>query len=146
MIEPAQREHRDVPLANTFGITAHARRLIDVVDVDALPAALADAGQDSLLLGSGSNLLIVAPHVDAVVHVSDDRIDLIDKLVPVYEEILSKLADAGAEYVQIDEPFLALDIDEKVQSLYKSVRAVKNNYVHQVQNIAFQQKGRKPCL
>lgn len=50
-----------------------------------------------------------------------DRIDLIDKLVPVYEQILSKLADAGAQYVQIDEPFLALDIDEKVKSLYKTV-------------------------
>ena len=80
MIEPALREHRDVPLANTFGITAHARRLIDVLDVDALPAALADAGQDALLLGSGSNLLIVAPHVDAVVRVSDDRIELIETL------------------------------------------------------------------
>ena len=70
MIEPALREHRDVPLANTLGITAHARRLIDVLDVDALPAALVDAGQDALLLGSGSNLLIVAPDVDAVVRVN----------------------------------------------------------------------------
>ncbi|WP_159633022.1 5-methyltetrahydropteroyltriglutamate--homocysteine S-methyltransferase [Sphingobacterium composti Ten et al. 2007 non Yoo et al. 2007] len=50
-----------------------------------------------------------------------NRIDLIDRLLPVYEEIISKLADAGAEYIQIDEPYLALDIDEKVKALYTKV-------------------------
>ncbi|NGF56216.1 5-methyltetrahydropteroyltriglutamate--homocysteine S-methyltransferase [Parapedobacter sp. SGR-10] len=50
-----------------------------------------------------------------------DRIDLIDRLLPVYEEILGKLAAAGAQYVQIDEPFLALDIDAKVKALYPTV-------------------------
>ncbi|GGH07609.1 5-methyltetrahydropteroyltriglutamate--homocysteine S-methyltransferase [Sphingobacterium alkalisoli] len=50
-----------------------------------------------------------------------NRIDLIDKLVPVYEEILSKLAEAGAQYVQIDEPFLALDIDDATRTLYGKV-------------------------
>ncbi|MDH5828260.1 5-methyltetrahydropteroyltriglutamate--homocysteine S-methyltransferase [Sphingobacterium faecium] len=50
-----------------------------------------------------------------------NRIDLIDKLVPVYEEILGKLAAAGAKYVQIDEPFLALDIDDATRALYTSV-------------------------
>lgn len=50
-----------------------------------------------------------------------NRIDLIDRLLPVYEEILGKLADAGAQYVQIDEPFLALDIDEAARTLYGKV-------------------------
>ncbi|MCT1531240.1 5-methyltetrahydropteroyltriglutamate--homocysteine S-methyltransferase [Sphingobacterium daejeonense] len=50
-----------------------------------------------------------------------NRIDLIDKLLPVYEEILGKLADAGAKYVQIDEPFLALDIDDATKALYGKV-------------------------
>ncbi len=50
-----------------------------------------------------------------------NRIDLIDKLVPVYEEILTKLAQAGAQHVQIDEPFLALDIDEATRALYGKV-------------------------
>jgi 5-methyltetrahydropteroyltriglutamate--homocysteine methyltransferase len=50
-----------------------------------------------------------------------NRVDLIDKLLPVYEEILSKLADAGAQYVQIDEPFLALDIDDATRALYGKV-------------------------
>ncbi|WP_312697324.1 5-methyltetrahydropteroyltriglutamate--homocysteine S-methyltransferase [Sphingobacterium mizutaii] len=50
-----------------------------------------------------------------------NRIDLIDRLLPVYEEILAKLADAGAKYVQIDEPFLALDIDDATKTLYGKV-------------------------
>ena len=68
----------DAPLPNTFGMDARARLLIGVRDVDALPAALADAGRDALLLGSGSNLLIVTPAVDTVVHAADARIEMID--------------------------------------------------------------------
>lgn len=50
-----------------------------------------------------------------------DRLDLIDRLLPVYEEILGKLSEAGAEWVQLDEPFLALDIDDKTRALYQTV-------------------------
>ena len=50
-----------------------------------------------------------------------NRIDLIDKLLPVYEEILSKLTAAGAKYIQIDEPYLALDITDSTRALYASV-------------------------
>ncbi|SFC40201.1 5-methyltetrahydropteroyltriglutamate--homocysteine methyltransferase [Parapedobacter composti] len=49
------------------------------------------------------------------------RLDLIDRLLPVYEEILGKLAAAGAEWVQLDEPFLALDIDDRTRQLYQRV-------------------------
>ncbi|MGO3306750.1 MAG: 5-methyltetrahydropteroyltriglutamate--homocysteine S-methyltransferase, partial [Sphingobacterium sp.] len=50
-----------------------------------------------------------------------NRIDLIERLLPVYEEILGKLADAGAKNIQIDEPFLALDLDEQTRELYGKV-------------------------
>ena len=40
-----------------------------------------------------------------------DRLSLLDKLVPVYAEILRKLKDLGVEWVQIDEPILCLDLD-----------------------------------
>lgn len=50
-----------------------------------------------------------------------NRIDLIDKLVPVYEAILSKLAAAGAKYIQLDEPYLALDITAETRALYARV-------------------------
>ncbi|MHB1678021.1 MAG: 5-methyltetrahydropteroyltriglutamate--homocysteine S-methyltransferase [Sulfuriferula sp.] len=40
-----------------------------------------------------------------------DRLSLLDKLVPVYAEILRKLKALGVEWVQIDEPILCLDLD-----------------------------------
>jgi len=41
------------------------------------------------------------------------RIDLIYNLLPVYFEILSKLEAEGTSYIQLDEPFLALNLTDK---------------------------------
>src|SRR5439155_727767 len=38
-----------------------------------------------------------------------DRLALLDALLPAYAEVLSRLAAAGATWVQLDEPCLALD-------------------------------------
>ena len=38
-----------------------------------------------------------------------DRLTLLDTLLPVYAEVLGRLAAAGATWVQLDEPCLALD-------------------------------------
>jgi 5-methyltetrahydropteroyltriglutamate--homocysteine methyltransferase len=38
-----------------------------------------------------------------------DRLALLDALLPVYAEVLSRLSAAGATWVQLDEPCLALD-------------------------------------
>jgi 5-methyltetrahydropteroyltriglutamate--homocysteine S-methyltransferase len=51
------------------------------------------------------------------------RIDLIDRLLPVYVEMLKQLEAVGAEYVQIDEPILATDINEDIKDLYRKVYA-----------------------
>jgi 5-methyltetrahydropteroyltriglutamate--homocysteine methyltransferase len=48
-----------------------------------------------------------------------DKIDLIKNLLPVYIEIINKLKTLGAEWIQFDEPFLALDLTEKEQKAYK---------------------------
>ncbi|MEN0054000.1 MAG: 5-methyltetrahydropteroyltriglutamate--homocysteine S-methyltransferase [Mucilaginibacter sp.] len=47
-----------------------------------------------------------------------NKIDLIKKLVPVYVEILNRLKGYGAEWVQIDEPFLALDLNQQEKEAY----------------------------
>lgn len=39
-----------------------------------------------------------------------DRLDLLDRLLPVYGRILARLKAQGVEWVQIDEPVLALDL------------------------------------
>jgi len=66
-----------------------------------------------VLLGPVSFLLL-SKTVDG-----SDRLALLDKLVPVYADLLGKLADAGAEWVQIDEPFLALDLCDAAQHAYR---------------------------
>ena len=47
-----------------------------------------------------------------------DPISLIKDLLPVYEELLSKLKSAGATTVQIDEPVLVLDLPPKVKAAF----------------------------
>lgn len=48
-----------------------------------------------------------------------DKLDLIKNLLPVYVDILKKLQELKAEWIQFDEPFLALDLDEKTQQVYR---------------------------
>ena len=43
------------------------------------------------------------------------RLDLLDKLLPVYFEVIERLENLGAEYIQFDEPCLALNLSEKEQ-------------------------------
>lgn len=47
-----------------------------------------------------------------------ERIDLINKLVPVYVEIINRLKTQGVEWVQLDEPFLALDLSQKEKEAF----------------------------
>ncbi|EPQ29617.1 uncharacterized protein PFL1_02836 [Pseudozyma flocculosa PF-1] len=51
---------------------------------------------------------------------SFDPVSLLPKLAPVYGEMLAKLAAAGAEWVQIDEPVLVLDAAKKYASEFKA--------------------------
>jgi 5-methyltetrahydropteroyltriglutamate--homocysteine methyltransferase len=56
-----------------------------------------------------------------------ERIDLIKKLVPVYVQIINRLRQAGAEWVQLDEPFLALDLSNKEKEAFEyAYRAIAN--------------------
>jgi len=41
-----------------------------------------------------------------------NRLDLLPYLLPVYRDILARLTSLGVEWVQIDEPVLALDLDD----------------------------------
>jgi 5-methyltetrahydropteroyltriglutamate--homocysteine methyltransferase len=52
-----------------------------------------------------------------------NRLDLLDRLLPVYLQILGELRGLGAEYVQIDEPYLALDLSSESKRAYASAYA-----------------------
>ena len=47
------------------------------------------------------------------------RLDLLDRLLPVYSELLLRLAEAGADWVQLDEPFLVTELDQNAKSAFK---------------------------
>ncbi len=47
-----------------------------------------------------------------------DVLDLLDRLLPVYQQILQELKEAGATCVQFDEPVLALDLTEKQRAAF----------------------------
>ncbi|KAM0329842.1 hypothetical protein ACHAQA_004007 [Verticillium albo-atrum] len=68
-----------------------------------------------VLLGPVSFLHLGKPDRDQSV----DPITLLEKLLPVYVELLQQLKAAGAESVQIDEPILVFDLPEKTKAAFK---------------------------
>ncbi|MGA6108288.1 5-methyltetrahydropteroyltriglutamate--homocysteine S-methyltransferase [Pseudomonas solani] len=48
-----------------------------------------------------------------------DRLDLLERLLPVYGEIFQRLAAQGVEWVQIDEPILVLDLPQEWKSAFE---------------------------
>jgi len=59
------------------------------------------------------------------------RLELIKRLLPVYLNVLAKLEGAGAYYIQLDEPCLALDLTpEERQVFVKTYQEIKNECPH----------------
>lgn len=54
-------------------------------------------------------------------------VELIDRLVPVYNRILTRLKELGADWVQLDEPALVLDLSDKARDAFKKAYAVLAN-------------------
>ncbi|WP_323015133.1 5-methyltetrahydropteroyltriglutamate--homocysteine S-methyltransferase [Devosia sp.] len=52
-----------------------------------------------------------------------DPLDLLDGLVPVYADLFARLAAEGAEWVQVDEPVLALDLSDGQKAAFETAYA-----------------------
>jgi 5-methyltetrahydropteroyltriglutamate--homocysteine methyltransferase len=50
---------------------------------------------------------------------SFDKLDLLERLLPLYGEILGRLAGQGVEWVQIDEPILGLDLPQDWKNAFE---------------------------
>ncbi|MCQ4312987.1 5-methyltetrahydropteroyltriglutamate--homocysteine S-methyltransferase [Pseudomonas stutzeri] len=48
-----------------------------------------------------------------------DKLELLDRLLPVYGEVLERLAAQGVEWVQIDEPVLVLDLPQDWKNAFE---------------------------
>jgi 5-methyltetrahydropteroyltriglutamate--homocysteine methyltransferase len=84
------------------------------LNADRLLAQLAEARQQAyqakpVLLGPVSYLWLGKTKDDS------NKLDLLNELLPVYEQCLIKLVEAGADWVQIDEPVLATELDQDWQ-------------------------------
>lgn len=66
-----------------------------------------------VILGPVSFLLLGKAYDDS------DPIDLLDDLLPVYKQVLEGLEAEGTRWIQIDEPCLVLDLDEKAKAAYQ---------------------------
>jgi 5-methyltetrahydropteroyltriglutamate--homocysteine methyltransferase len=75
-----------------------------------------------VLLGPVTFLKLGKTHAAEV-----DARDLLDALLPVYAEVLRRLAAAGADWVQVDEPCLVLDLDDKDRDLLRRAYAHLSN-------------------
>jgi len=78
-----------------------------------------DEFSEALALGIRTKPVILGPvsylklgKVQDSQNPSFDRLSLLDSLLPVYAQILQKLETLGAEWVQLDEPVGALDLDD----------------------------------
>ncbi|KAI0384821.1 cobalamin-independent methionine synthase [Hypomontagnella monticulosa] len=94
----------------TFKLTANPKAVVEYVEAKeaGIPTRPVLLGPVSFLhLGKADRGQSVVP------------IDLLDKLLPVYEELLVKLKEAGAETVQIDEPVLVFDLPAKTKAAFK---------------------------
>ncbi|MDZ7935578.1 MAG: 5-methyltetrahydropteroyltriglutamate--homocysteine S-methyltransferase [Emticicia sp.] len=48
-----------------------------------------------------------------------DKLDLLDRLLPVYYDLINRLQNEGVDWIQFDEPFLALDISYQVKDAFR---------------------------
>ncbi|WP_420238860.1 5-methyltetrahydropteroyltriglutamate--homocysteine S-methyltransferase [Telmatobacter bradus] len=74
-----------------------------------------------VLLGPVSFVLLGKPTNSSVT-----RAFVLKQILPIYRDLLGRLAAAGAGWVQIDEPCLCLDLDEAAQSMYREAYAELN--------------------
>ncbi len=83
-----------------------------------------DEFQEALDAGIKTRPVIVGPATYAFLgkarYDGFDHAAFVKTLLPVYNEILDKLSDMGAEWVQIDEPVFSLDLCEIGQGVIKT--------------------------
>ena len=78
---------------------------------------------EALALGVKTTPVLVGPVTYLLLSKSVDGsnpIDLIDKILPVYEELLGQLARDGAEHVQMHEPILVTDLTRDAVDAFRS--------------------------
>jgi 5-methyltetrahydropteroyltriglutamate--homocysteine methyltransferase len=85
-----------------------------------------DAWQEAKALGIDTRPVLIGPVTFLSLAKTKDGSDplaLLGRLLPVYAELLDKLAAAGAQAVQLDEPVLATDLSDAARSAFTEAYA-----------------------
>ncbi|CAL1382283.1 unnamed protein product [Linum trigynum] len=78
-----------------------------------------------VLVGPVSYLLLSKPAKG--VEKSFSLLSLLDKILPVYKEVISELKAAGASWIQLDEPTLVMDLDShKLKAFTEAYSALES--------------------
>lgn len=90
-----------------------------------------DEHNEAKALGINSRPVLVGPVSFLLLGKMKDGanpLSLLEKILPVYAEIIAKLTSLGAQWIQIDEPALALDLnDEQRKAFTKAYAALSNS-------------------
>lgn len=84
-----------------------------------------DEFAEALSLGITTKPVLVGPITFLTLGKPKEDFDhiatLLPQLLPLYIEVIERLAKAGAQWIQIDEPVLVNDLTEQVKSVFKYV-------------------------
>jgi 5-methyltetrahydropteroyltriglutamate--homocysteine methyltransferase len=129
MARGAQKDGRDVPaMEMTKWFDTNYHYIVPELDrrqaFRLTAAPLFEQLTEAKALGINARPVILGPVSFLSLAKSADGkthpLSLLDSLLPVYREALARLAQLGAEWVQVDEPVLVTDIDEPTQRAFQS--------------------------
>lgn len=108
--------HYIVPEIHAFTeFSAHTDVLIEKIRLSAQATQRTFEHVKPVILGPLSYLWLSKTPSSSV-----DKLRLLDKLLPVYQQIFQEIAALGIHWVQIDEPILALDLPPRWQQRFES--------------------------
>ena len=95
--------HYIVPVYKETGFKANSRKVVEEF-------------KEALTLGIKTRPVLLSPASFILlgkIHDGSSKASLLQSLLPIYKATLDQLSDAGADWVQIDEPCLGMDLDQE---------------------------------
>ena len=92
----------------------------------ARPAKAVDEFREAVAAGHVARPVLIGPLTFlrmAKTVDGSDPLALLDALLPAWLDVLDALAEAGADWVQVDEPVLVLDLDDATRDAYRHAYA-----------------------
>ncbi|WP_339709794.1 5-methyltetrahydropteroyltriglutamate--homocysteine S-methyltransferase [uncultured Kriegella sp.] len=94
---------------------------------------IVDEYKEALALGIKTKPVLIGPITYLLLGKEKEagfhRLELLDKLFPVYFELLAQLQEQGVEHIQFDEPCLALNLNQKAQkAIDKAYREIAEKF------------------